>query len=94
MSIDEGRIYYQKALAGYEELSEICKDAFASSLADTHLSYAKLLIKADDFASASIHCRKAIDLYTALEKQASAVYHDNLTEAYGTYVAIQKSVDK
>ena len=92
--IDEGRIYYQKALSGYEHLTGICMDAFASNLADTHLSYAKLLIKADDFASASIHCRKAIDLYTALEKQASAVYHDDLTDAYDTYVAIQKSTDK
>ena len=92
--IDEGRIGYQKALASYEHLSEICPDAFASKLAETHLSYAKLLMKANDFASAGIHCRKAIDLYTALEKQATAVYHNDLIDAYDAYVAIQKSAGK
>ena len=89
---DEGAEYYLKSMREYTDLFKLCPDAFASNIAELHLSYAKLLVKTGQFEQAGSACQKAIDFYTDLNKQASAVYHKDLVDAYDTYVAIQKSI--
>ena len=39
-------------------------------------------------AQAKAYCRKAIELYIELDKKATVVYSDDLTEAYDVYVKI------